>query len=106
MVLHLLPRWPTTWILLHRLAEELEALERDLYILRPGPGTFLDLAVEKLKGHLVRSLLRHVEDEHAGQHLIEDDTDGPDVNFVAVASPSAPIRLNLFGWHHQRRPFE
>ena len=46
MVLHLLPRGPTTRVLLHRLAQELEALERYLDVLGPGPGAFLDLAVE------------------------------------------------------------
>ena len=106
MVLHLLPRWPPTRILLHGLAEELEALERDLDVLRPGPGALLDLAGEELQSHLVGCLLSDVEDEHAGQHLIENDADRPHINLVAVAGASAPIRLNLLRWHHQGRAFE
>ena len=106
MVLHLLPRGPSTRVLLHRLAEELEALERYLDVLGPGPGALFDLAVEKLQGHLVARLLRHVEDEHAGQHLIEDDANGPHIDLVTVAGTSTPICLNLLRWHHQWRTFE
>ena len=106
MVLHLLPGGPSHWVLLHGLAEELEALERDLDVLGPGPRAFLDLAVEQLKGHLVGGLLGHIEDEHASQHLVEDDPDGPHINLVAVAGSPAPIRLYLLCRHHQGRPLE
>ena len=106
MVLHLLPRWPATWVLLHGLAEELEALERDLDVLRPGPSALLDLAVEELQGHLVGCLLGDVENEHAGQHLIENDADCPNVDLVTVPGAAAPVCLDLLGWHHQRRTFE
>ena len=46
MVLHLLPAGPAHGVLLHGLAEELKALECNLDVLGPGPGTFLDLPVE------------------------------------------------------------
>ena len=106
MVLHLLPGGPSHRVLLHGLAEELEALERDLDVLGPSPCAFFDLAVKQLKGHLVRGLLSHIEDEHASQHLVEDDPDGPHINLVAVAGPPAPIRLYLLCRHHQGRPLE
>ena len=101
MVLHLLPGGTPRRVLLHRLAEELEALEGDLDVLRPRPRSFLNLTIEQLEGHLIRRLLGHIKDKHARQHLVEDHTDGPYVNLVAVAVAAAPVRLNLLRWHHQ-----
>ena len=106
MVLHLLPGGPAHRVLLHGLAEELKALECDLDVLGPGPGTFLDLSVKKLEGHLVGGLLSHIEDEHASQHLIEDDPDGPHIDLVAITGTPTPVRLYLLRRHHQGRPLE
>ena len=54
-------------------------------VLRPSPGSLLDLAVEKLKCHLIGCLLGHVENEHASQHLVENHTDGPDIDLVTIS---------------------
>ena len=93
-------------VLLHGLAKKFEALESYLDVLGPGPGTLLDLAVEKLERHLVRRLLSYVEDEHARQHLIENHADRPNIDFMAVACTPAPIRLYLLRRHHQGRALE
>ena len=85
MILHLLPGWALKWVLLHGLTQKLEALKGDLNVLRPGPGSLLDLAIEKLKCHLIGCLLGHVENEHSCQHLVENYTDGPDINLVAIS---------------------
>ena len=85
MVLHLLPGWALLRVLLHGLAEKLEALKANLNVLWPSPGSLLDLAVEKLKCHLIGCLLGHVENEHACQHLVENHTDGPDINLVTIS---------------------
>ena len=86
--------------MLHRLAEELETLKCNLHVLWPGPGTFFDLTVEELQGHLVGSLFSDVEDEHACEHLVGNHSNGPHVDFVTVAGPVAPVSLNLLCWHH------
>ena len=100
MVLQLLPGGAPRRILLHGLAKELEARYRDLDVLWPRPRTLLDFTIEQLQGHLVRCFLSHIEDEHACQHLIENDADGPHIDFVTVTLAPTPVRLNLFGRHH------
>lgn len=106
MVSHFLPARSAHWILLHGLAQKLEALESDLDVLGPRPRALLDLPIEQLQRHLIARLLGHVEDEHPGEHLVKDDADGPNVDLVAVASASAPVSLDLLRWHHQGRSFE
>ena len=48
VLLHFDPGGSQQWILLHCLTEEFEALQSDLNVLRPCPGTFFNLAVEQL----------------------------------------------------------
>jgi len=103
---HFLPVRSLRRILLHRFAQELEAGETDLDVLWPSPCSLLDLAVEKLEGHLVSCLFFYVEDEHTRQHLIEDYTDGPYINLMAVALSATPVCLNLLSRHHKRRALE
>ena len=74
--------------------------------MRPGPRALLDLTVEELQGHLIRRLLLDVEDEHACEHLIEDDSDGPDINLMAVTLSTTPVSLDLLRRHHQRGALE
>lgn len=50
---HFLPIGSLRRILLHSLAQELEAGEADLDVLGPRPGTLLDFSVEQLEGHLI-----------------------------------------------------
>ena len=85
MVLHLLPARAVDWILLHSLHQELKALERDLDVLWPCPRSLLNLAVQQLQSHLISCLLSYVEHEHACEHLVKDDPDGPHVDLVAVS---------------------
>ena len=106
MLHHLLPVRALRRILLHGLAEEFEAGEANFDVLRPGPRAFLDLTVEELQGHLIRSLLLDVEDEHACEHLIKDDSDGPDINLMTVTLSTTPISLDLLRRHHQRGALE
>jgi len=106
VLLHFLPRGPQSWILLHRLAEELEAAQRNFDVLRPRPSPLFDLRVELLQRHLVRRLLCHVEDEHTGKHLVKYHADGPDVDLVAVACAGLPVCFYLLGRHHQGRTLE
>ena len=106
MVLHFLPRGPAHRVLLHGLAEEFEALKRNFDVLWPRPCALFDFSIEKLKRHLIRRFLCHIENEHSSEHLIKNHADRPDINLVTVTGPSAPICLNLLSWHHQRRSFE
>ena len=66
------------------MAEEFKALKGDLNVLRPSPGSLLNLAIEELKCHLIGCLLGDVENEHSCQHLVENHTDGPHIDLVAV----------------------
>ena len=85
VVNHFLPCWPLEWVVLHRLIQEVERVERDLDVAWPAPRTLLHLVVEGTHGVLSASRAIYAEDEHASEHLVEDDTHGPHIDLVTVA---------------------
>ena len=85
VVNHFFPRRPLEGVVLHRLIQEVERVERDLNVAGPAPRTLLHLVVEGAHGVLSTRRAIHAEDEHAGEHLIEDDTHGPHIDLVTVA---------------------
>jgi len=97
---HLLPVRAKSWVLLHRLAQELKAAKADLDVLWPRPRSFFHFTVKELQGHLVRSLFFHVEDEHSGQHLVEYNSNRPHIDLMAITLSASPVRLNLLSRHH------
>ena len=103
MFLHFVPSWPFLRFILHGVIQEVEALERDFNVLRPGPVTLLNVLVEELECHLIRGFGFDVEDEHAREHLVQNDAYCPDVNLVAVTCALVtPICAKLLSRHHQR----
>ena len=106
MHLHLLPGRPAERVVLHRLVQEVERGQVDHDVAGPAPRAFFDLLVEGLHRVLPARRAVNCEHEHAGQHLIEDDAHGPNVNLVTVAGAAAPVRIKLLWRHHERRAFE
>ena len=106
MHLHLLPGRPAERVVLHRLVQEVERGQVDHDVAGPAPCTFFDLLVESLHRVLPPCRLIDSEHEHACQHLIEDNAHGPDVNLVTITGATAPVRVQLFWCHHERRAFE
>ena len=104
--LHLLPAWPEQRVVLHRLIQKVKRVERDLNVCGPAPRTLYHLVVEILHGLLALGRAVDREDEHPGEHLVEYDADGPHIDLVVVAGAAAPVRDQLLGGHHQRRPLE
>ena len=101
MLLHFLPGWPEQGIMLHRLVQEVKGRKVDHDVAWPAPCALLDLLVERL--HRILPACRPVDrvHEHAWQHLIKDDTHGPDVELVTIARTTTPLRVQLLRRHHQ-----
>ena len=86
MHLHLLPGWPAEGVVLHRLVQEVEGGQVDHDVARPAPCALFYLLVEGLHRVLPTRRAVNCEHEHACQHLVEYDTDRPNINLVTVSS--------------------
>ena len=73
---------------------------------RPAPSALYHLIVEVLHGFLALGRSIDAEDEHSGEHLIEDDAYGPHIDLVVVSRAASPVRDKLLWGHHERRSLE
>ena len=102
VLLHFLPARPKQWVILHGLVEKIERVQRDMDVSGPAPRAIYHLIVEVLHSFLALGCSINAEDEHAGEHLVENDADGPHVDLVVVSRAASPVRDELLWRHHQR----
>ena len=101
VLLHFLPARSEQWVILHGLVEKIERVQRDANVCGPAPRAIYHLIVEVLHSFLALGCSINAEDEHAGEHLVENDADGPHVDLVVVARTAPPVSDKLLGRHHQ-----
>lgn len=104
--LHFLPAWSMKRVVLHSLIKKVKSDQWNYYVGRPTPRTFLQLGHERWHSILTPSLLFYAEDKHTCKHLVENDSDGPHINFVIIAGAATPVGIQLLRRHHQWRAFK
>jgi hypothetical protein len=71
--------------MLHRFVQKVKSIQTDRNVTRPSPSSFFYLLIEQGHGIGACGGALDREHEHAGEHLIENDADGPHIDLVTVA---------------------
>ena len=103
---HFLPGRSEQWIVLHGVAQKVKCVKRNLDVCRPAPRTLLHFFKKSRQCVIALCGLLHRKHEHASEHLVKNYSHRPNVDFMAVAWPAAPVSIKLLRSHHQGWPFE
>ena len=85
VLLHFLPCRPMEGIMLHSLVQKVKRRQVNHDITRPTPCALTNLLIQRLHSIVLFSRAIDGKHEHSCQHLIEDNSHGPNIDLVTVS---------------------